>query len=452
VGYCGVSVSVSDIVNILGVKIYQNGRLIEGGISIANGKIVKLGKEPALPTGVETVEARGLVALPGLIDVHVHLRDLQQSYKEDYLSGTSAAAAGGFTTLIDMPNTSPVTDSVERLREKMDLAKRKIVVNVGLNVVPSNLDAVAESRDLAMGYKINLVKQWSSLPIDDVSLRSLIDRTTAIGKIVIFHAEEGGIVSELESRLKDNTSLRSYYRAHPPEAEDAAVARVLGCATERSARVHFCHVSSVSSLRLIQKAKREGRHVTCEITPHHMFLSEESSSKLGGVSIMDPPLRKRETARKLFEAVKSRIADIVASDHAPHSIQEKTRANWWEVSPGIPGLETTAPLLLTEVAKGTISLRRVVEALAESPARIFGINRGELREGAVADIILVDMKRRFKIDSSRFFSKAKYSPFDGRRVTGKVIKTFVGGKLVYDEGRIVGEPGMGSIIYPRTPG
>ena len=445
-----MSVSKPDVVNILGVRIYQKGRLIEGGISIADGKIAKLGKEVSLPADAETVEARGLVALPGLIDVHVHLRDLQQSYKEDYFSGTCAAAAGGFTTLIDMPNTTPVTDSAERLREKMDLAKRKIVVNVGFNIVPSSLDAVTESRSLAMGYKINLVKQWSSLPTDDVSLKSLIDRAAAIGKIVIFHAEEGGMVSELESRLKGNASFGSYYRAHPPEAEDAAVARVLECAAERSARIHFCHVSSLASLRLIQKAKREGRHVTCEITPHHMLLSEKSSSKLGGVSIMDPPLRKRETARRLFEALRRRIADVVASDHAPHSIEEKTRANWWEIPPGIPGLETTAPLLLTEVAKGTISLKRVVEALAESPARIFGINRGELREGAAADIILVDMKRRFKIDSSTFFSKAKYSPFDGRKVTGKVVKTFVGGKLAYDEGRIVGEPGMGSIIYPRT--
>jgi len=445
-----VSVSKPDVFNILGVRIYQKGRLIEGDIAIADGKIAKLGKEASLPTGAKTVDARGLVALPGLIDVHVHLRDLQQSYKEDYHSGTCAAAAGGFTTLIDMPNTTPVTDSAERLREKMDLAERKIVVNVGFNIVPSGLDAVTESRSLAMGYKINLVKQWSSLPTDDVSLKSLIDRAAAIGKIVIFHAEEGGMVSELESKLKENASLGSYYRAHPPEAEDAAVARVLECAAERSARIHFCHVSSLASLRLIQKAKREGRHVTCEITPHHMLLSEKSSSKLGGVSIMDPPLRKRETARRLFEALRRRIADVVASDHAPHSIEEKTRANWWEIPPGIPGLETTAPLLLTEVAKGTISLKRVVEALAESPARIFGINRGELREGAAADIILVDMKRRFKIDSSTFFSKAKYSPFDGRKVTGKVVKTFVGGKLAYDEGRIVGEPGMGSIIYPRT--
>jgi len=445
-----VSVSEPDVFNILGVRIYQSGRSIEGGISIADGKISKLGKEASLPTGAETVEAKGLVALPGLIDVHVHLRDLQQSYKEDYFSGTCAAAAGGFTTLIDMPNTTPVTDSAERLREKMDLAKRKIVVNVGLNIVPSNLDEVAESRRLAMGYKTNLVKQWSNLPTDDVSLKSLIDRAAAIGKIVIFHAEEGGMVSELESKLKENASFGSYYRAHPPEAEDAAVARVLGCATERSARIHFCHVSSVGSLRLIQKARREGRHVTCEVTPHHMLLSEESSSKLGGVSIMDPPLRRRETARRLFGAMRRGIADVVASDHAPHSIEEKTRANWWEVPPGIPGLETTAPLLLTEVAKGTICLKKVVETLAESPARIFGINRGELREGAEADIILVDMKRRFKIDSSGFFSKAKYSPFDGRKVTGKVVKTFVGGKLAYDEGRIVGEPGMGSIIYPRT--
>jgi len=447
-----VLTSTSDSINILGVKLCKNGGLTEGGISIANGRIIRLGKESGLPTSAETVQAKGLLALPGLIDVHVHLRDLELSYKEDYFSGTSAAAAGGFTTLIDMPNTSPVTDSVERLREKMELAKRRIVVNVGFNVVPASLDTVIETEGLAMGYKINLVKQWSSLPTDDVSLKSLIDRAAAIGKTVIFHAEDGGMVSELESRFKEIASLRSYYKAHPPEAEDAAVARVLRCATKRRARIHFCHVSSIGSLRLIQRAKREGRHVTCEVTPHHMFLSEESSSRRGGVSIMDPPLRRREIARKLFAALKRRTADIVASDHAPHSIEEKTRPAWWQIPPGIPGLETTLPLLLTEVARGTISLKRVLEAMAESPAGIFGVNRGELREGAVADIILVDMKRRFKIDSSTFFSKAKYSPFDGRRVTGRVVKTFVGGNLVYDEGRIVGEPGVGSTLTPKIAG
>jgi dihydroorotase len=444
-----VSAPESDITNILGCRIYLDGRLVEGGISVAEGKVIKLGKESSLPSSVKTVKATGLIALPGLIDIHVHLRDLQQSYKEDYYSGTCAAAAGGFTTVIDMPNTSPVTDSAERLREKMDLAKQKIIVNVGFNIVPASLDEVSKSKTLAMGCKINLVKQWSSLPTDDDSLRSLIDRAAATGKMVIFHAEDDKTVSELESKLKVGKSFKCYYKAHPTEAEDAAVARVLDCATNPDARIHFCHVSSVKSLRLIRKARREGRHVTCEITPHHMLLSEESSSKLGGVSIMDPPLRSRETARRLFSAVRRGVADVVASDHAPHSMEEKLRADWWEVPPGIPGLETTTPLLLTEFARGRISLRRIVEVLAESPARIFGIDRGRIGIGAVADIILVDLRRRFKIDSSTFFSKAKYSPFDGREVTGKVVKTFVRGELVYDEGRIVGEPGTGSIICPE---
>jgi len=439
---------MSDSTNILDVRLYHKGELLETGISIANGRIVKLGRESVLPAASETVRARGLLALPGLVDVHVHLRDLGLSYKEDYLSGTSAAAAGGFTTLIDMPNTNPVTDSLDRLREKIDLAKRKILVNVGFNLVPESLDTIAETKDLAMGYKINLVKQWSDLPTDDATLRALIERATSVGKITIFHAEEGSTVDELESRLKGSSSLKSYYKAHPPEAEDEAVARVLGCTHERRARIHFCHVSSTGSLRLIRKAKRQGRHVTCEVTPHHILLSEESSSRLGGISIMDPPLRRRQITGKLFAALKRRAADIVASDHAPHSLDEKTRPSWWNIPPGIPGLETTLPLLLTEVAKGTISLRRLVEALAKRPSMIFNLNCGALEVGAVADIVLVDMKRRFKIDSSKFLSKAKYSPFDGRSVRGKVVKTFVRGRLVYDEGRIVGEPGTGSIVTP----
>lgn len=445
-----MSASRPSAMNILDVKLYRNGRLTEGGISIADGKITKLGKEASLLPSEEVVRGKGLVALPGLIDVHVHLRDLQLSYKEDFFSGTCAAAAGGFTTVIDMPNTNPVTDSAERLREKMDVARKKIVVNVGFNAVPASLDTVIEAKDLAIGYKVNLVKQWSSLPTDDASLTALIDRAASVGKLVIFHAEEGGIVSELESRFKGSAAFKSYYKAHPVEAEEAAVARVLRCITSRAARVHLCHISSISSLGLIRKAKRAGRSVTCEVTPHHMLLGEESSSRRGGVSIMDPPLRRKETAGKLFAAFRRGIVDIVASDHAPHAIQEKASPHWWEIPPGIPGLETSLPLMLTEVAEGRVSLKRVVEAMTESPAKIFGLNRGELKEGAVADIILVDMKRTFKINSAKFLSKAKYSPFDGRNVTGKVIKTFVAGNLVYDDGKIIGKPGVGSILSPNV--
>jgi dihydroorotase len=435
--------------NIVGVKLYLQGKLTEGGVSISDGKIAKIGKESTLPPSSKTLQGHRLLALPGLVDVHAHLRDLELSYKEDYFSGTSAAAAGGFTTLIDMPNTSPVTDSAERLREKMDIARRKIVVNVGFNIVPSNLEEVTKAKELAVGYKINLVKPWSDLSLDDSTLTSLINRAGLIGKMVIFHAEDGAMVSRLENEFKENASIQSYYRAHPPEAEDVAVARVLGCTAEQT-KIHFCHISSVGSLRLIKTAKQQRKKITCEVTPHHLFLSRERASKWGGISIMDPPLRNREVAKRLFSALKKRAIDIVGTDHAPHSIGEKAQLPWWKIPPGIPGLETALPLLLTEVKRGNISLKRVIEAMAETPAEIFGLNRGKLKEGNPADIILVDLNRRFKIDSSIFFSKAKYSPFDGRGVVGKIVKTFVGGKLVFDENRIVEAPGAGTILTPKN--
>jgi len=439
-------------INIPAVKLCVDGELTEGGISISDGKIVRIGKESTLPRSDTTIQGRGLLALPGLVDVHVHLRDLELSYKEDYFSGTSAAAAGGFTSLIDMPNTRPVTDTAERLTQKMEVAKRKIVVKVGFNIVPSNLAEVEKSVDLAMGYKVNLVKPWSNLPVDKSSLASLIRRATSIGKMVIFHAEDGAMVGKLEDRFRESTSLRSYYAAHPSKAEDIAVARVLDCIVEEAAKVHFCHISSLRSLRLIKTARDQGKRVTCEATPHHMYLSKESSSKLGGISIMDPPLRRREVATKLFYGLKRRAIDIVATDHAPHLLEEKKQFPWWKIPIGIPGLETALPLMLTEVKKGNIALGRVIEAMAEAPAKIFGLNGGALKEGGPADIVLVDLKRSFKIDSSLFFSKAKYSPFDGRRVIGKVAKTFVGGRLVFDEDRIVAAAGTGAILSPGTAG
>jgi dihydroorotase len=437
----------SDI-NIVDVRLLVNNRLTEGAVSISDGKIIKIGKEPTLPSSAEIIQGKKLLALPGLVDVHVHLRDLEQSYKEDFLTGTSAGAAGGFTTLIDMPNTTPVTDTAERLREKMEIARQKIVVNVGFNVVPSNLEEVTKARELAMGYKINLVKQWSSLPTDDSSLTSLIGRAEEAGKMLIFHAEDGAMVSELEEKFNGNTSFKSYYKAHPPEAEDTAVKRVLKCGYGKATHIHFCHISSINSLKLIKAAKNQGRKTTCEVTPHHLLL-DESLSKLGGIGIMDPPLRKKEVARSLFSALKRQAIDIVGTDHAPHSIEEKNQPTWRKIPPGIPGLETALPALLTEVARGNISLGRVVEAMTESPARIFQLNRGTMKEGFPADIILVDPKRRFRIDSSLFFSKAKYSPFDGKKVVGKVIKTFVGGKLIFDENEIVEKPGVGRILFPH---
>ncbi|HID17052.1 TPA: dihydroorotase, partial [Candidatus Bathyarchaeota archaeon] len=212
--------------------------------------------------------------------------------------------------------------------------------------------------------------------------------------------------------------------------------------------IHFCHVTTAESLNEILRAKtREGLRLSTEATPHHLFLSEEELRKLGGKALTLPPLRAKALADALWKETVKGGVDIIASDHAPHALEEKRGDSAWEISPGIPGLETTLPLLLTKVNLGEISLGKVVELLARRPSEIFNLKfKGELREGFDGDVTLISLRERHEIDSAKFHSKAKYSPFDGFTCVGKAAKTIVSGKLVMEDGEIIGKKGDGSII------
>ncbi len=372
----------------------------------------------------------------------MHLRDMQLSYKEDFATGTSAAAAGGFTTVLDMPNTLPPTDSPQRLVEKQERAKEKIRVNVGFHAA-----ATSDKRTIqglvkagAFSLKLYMPKPIAPFKVDDASeVRGMMKEAESTGIPVTVHAED--ILILQESKRVD--SFEQLAAARTPSMESRAVERILSIQAGTKCRVHFCHITLASSLRRVRDSSNR---VTSEVTPHHLLLSAKSVRNLGWKAWMVPPLRSEGERHDLIHTVSNGLADVVGSDHAPHTISEKKRSPS-NSPPGVPGLETTTPLLLTLVNKRILTMSRIIGMLATGPAKIFGLKtKGRLEPGFDGDLVLVDLKKTGHIDSSKFQSKAKFSPFDGFRTKGAVVATIVGGALVYSGGKVVGRRGSGAVL------
>ena len=433
-------------------KAYVKKKIVECSIAINEGKIFKIGKETTMPKSEEKIDLRNLLVLPGLIDVHVHLRDEGKSYKEDFYTGTAAAAAGGITTVLDMPNNKPVTMSVKTLRERMERAEKNILINVGFySEFPKKVKEIEKIIEQgAVGFKLFMAEQIGGLNIDnDQSMWEAFKILSDLEAPLAVHAEDKLMLKEAEDRLKNSNrnDIDAFLEAHSKEVEEKAVKRLLNIAKKTKNKVHFCHISTEDGLKAIIEEKKLGSMVTCEATPHHLLLSAEDLRKIGTVALTMPPVRDEKNIEALWSGIRKRWIDVLASDHAPHTIKEKTANNIWKVKVGIPGLETILPLLLTEVKNKRFSIADLVRLMAENPAEIFKLqNKGYLDEKRDADLTVVNLKQKYRIDSSKFFSKAKYSPFDGWKVEGKPVKTFVNGKLIMDEGEIVSEPGSGKII------
>ncbi len=433
-------------------KAYLNGQIVDCSIAIEDGKIFKIGKETQMPRADQKTDLKSLLMLPGLIDEHVHLRDEGKAYKEDFQTGTAAAAAGGFTTVLDMPNNEPVTMSAATLRNRMALAQRRILVNVGFySEFPKKL---AETRDIvsegAVGFKLFMGSQIGGLNIDDdEELLDAFKEVAPLNVPVALHAEDKALLSANEEKLKQakKTSTAAFQQAHSEAVEVKAVERLLRVSAPTDAHLHFCHVSTKEGLNAIEEAKKRGRKVTCEVTPNHLLLSTADLERYGQMLIMAPPLRSKDHVEALWKGLEQGWVDALGSDHAPHALSEKSASSVWDVKVGVPGLETTLPLILTQVRKNRLSLNQAVRLLAEKPAEIYGLKDcGRLEQGKNADLTVVDFKGKFKIDASEFKSKAKYSPYDGWEVQGKPVKTYVKGLLVFDEGEIAAKAGSGSIV------
>ena len=389
----------------------------------------------------------------GAIDIHAHLRDQGLAYKEDFVTGTTAAASGGITMVVDMPNNKPVTMSLESLRERMRLAKRRTLVNLAFySAFPSRIEEMRWiiKEGGAFGFKCFMSQKIGGIsPLDEENLLRAFREASKIKASIAVHAEDKEM---MEVKLKEVKRLRvkglpAYLKVHSSEVEEKAVEKVLKLTEETGVHVHFCHVSSAAGIKAISKAKRSGLPVTCEVTPHHLLLTSQHLKRLGFLALTNPPLRLDEDVRALWSAIYERVIDVISSDHAPHTVEEKKSGSVWDVKPGFPGFETMLPLLLTQVNAGQLTLSALVRLTSEKPSEVFGIRRrGGIIDGNYADLTIVDMKEEYEIDSSEFYSKAKYSPFDGWKVKGRPVKTFINGQLVMEEGEIVAKPGSGRII------
>jgi dihydroorotase (multifunctional complex type) len=393
-----------------------------------------------------------MLVLPGLIDEHVHLRDESKSYKEDFISGTAAAAAGGFTTVLDMPNNQPITNTVEALKNRLELAKRRALINVGLySEFPENLTSIPQiSREGVIGFKLFMGNQIGGLNIDDdQALKDGFKIAGKAGVVVAVHAEDKNqiIINEQQLKRAKRMSVKDFLLAHTEQVEIQAIKRVLKISEDSNVHLHFCHVTSQQGLETIKEAKKTGKKVTCEVTPNHLMLTSADTVLYGMMAVMAPPLRDKVNQEALLKGANQGIIDTIGSDHAPHTLEEKTANSVWEVKVGVPGLETTLPLMLTLVKKNLLALQRLVELLAEKPAEIYGLtNKGKLEEDKAADLTVIDYNQQWTINASKFKSKAKFSLYNGWEVIGRPIKTFVNGILIMDENEIVAKSGSGKIL------
>jgi len=437
---------------LFNAKVCTSQGIIEAGLAIDHGRIVRVAKETNLPPASTRLNIKSCLVLPGLIDSHVHLRDQQLAYREDFTTGTAAAAAGGVTTVIDMPNNRPITMSSEALRERMQLAEKRILVNVAFNsAFPQRTEEIrAIVGEGAVGFKLYLLQQIGGVNIDDNNaLQGALSAVAETKVPIAVHAEDKATLEDAEKSMRDagRNDAKAFVEAHPASAEVKAIQRVSKLRKNSGAHVHICHVSSAVGLGTVRKAKKMGLNITCEVTPHHLLLTSQFLEEHGNMALMLPPLRTKADVEALWKALKRGLIDTVASDHAPHSIEEKSAQSIWDVKPGIAGLETMLPLMLNQVNRGRLTVNELVRLMSEKPAEIFHLSdRGSISEGSIADIVVVDINQEHKIDASRFHSKAKFSPFDGWKVKGKPVKTFVNGQLTMDESEIVAKPRTGRIV------
>jgi dihydroorotase len=398
---------------------------------IRNGKIATIGQVKEPPAGAEVLDARGKVVVPGLIDMHVHLREPGREDEETILTGSQAAAAGGFTAIACMPNTEPAIDNQETVRFVRQKAEEAPVRVYPIAAITQGRrgQELTEVADLTAAGAVALSDDGDSVKNSHVFRRAL-EYASMFAIPVISHCEDPdlrgpGVMNE------GYVSTLLGLRGMPAVAEEVAVARDINIAEFTGARLHIAHVSTAGAVELIRAAKARRVQVTAEVTPHHFSLTDEAVSTFDTNTKMNPPLRGAVDRQALRRGLADGTIDCVASDHAPHALEEKEME--FDAAPfGIVGLETSLGLVLTElVQEGTLTLLEAVTKMTINPARILGIEGGTLEVGGVADLTIIDPQVRWTVDSRKFRSKSKNTPFDGWELTGRAVVTIVGGEIVY---------------------
>lgn len=419
---------------IRGARILDPGRNVDmvGDLLLARGVVARAGEVPAAERAdADEVDARGLIATPGLVDLHVHLREPGFEYKEDVRSGTAAAVAGGFTTVCCMPNTDPPNDN--HAVTELILARAR---EAGL----ARVCPVAAATRGRKGKELSEMGALSSAgavavsddgdPIADAGMmRRALEYAATFGLPLVNHCEDLSLSRGApihEGEISAWTGLRS----QPASAEEVMLARDLILCAQTGARYHAAHLSTAGSVELVRQAKSRGVPVTAEVTVHHVALTHEANRDFDPNTKCNPPLRREEDRQACLAGLRDGTIDALVTDHAPHTQNDK--AVEFDLAPfGVIGLETALPVMLKLVAAGELDLPTLIERLTSGPARCFGLPGGTLAQGAPGDVTLVDPQMAFEIQPSNFHSKSRNTPFGAWRVPGRAVATFVGGRQVF---------------------
>ena len=401
------------------------------------GEVEKVGEKGSLDSFVkentDIIDARGKYVLPGFIDLHVHFREPGGEYKETVKTGSMAAARGGYTTVVTMPNTKPVMDTVEHLNLQLEAIKKDAVINVlpsGTVTMGQEGKVLSDMEGMKKAGIVAISEDGKSVMDPEILRKGLIE-AARLGLPFFDHCEDadlvhGGVMNAGEkARELGMPGITN-------EVEDSIAKRDIEIAEEVGATIHLCHCSTRDTVKFVKAAKEKGLPVSAEVCPHHFTLTDEDIVEDDANFKMNPPLRSRADVEALKEGLKSGIMGMISTDHAPHSKEEKEKSI--KNAPfGIVGLETAFALTVTELLGEYLDMKSLVERMSLTPAKLLKNGKGTLKEGSVADLVVADINEEYVIDSDKFLSKGKNTPFNGKKVRGKVLYTLCGGKVVFRE-------------------
>ena len=437
---------------ISNARILRDSKLVRVNILVSDGKIKSI-SEAKRPSSDKQIDAKGLIVIPGLVDGHAHLYDPAFTYREDFTTGTSAAVAGGVTTVVEMVLTTPV-DSVDRVRTKIEEGERSSLIDFSLHAGMMNLNNLENIPAIAE-LGVRSFKTFTCKPYyaDDHTLMSLMRETAMQHSILNVHAEDEAVANEnlqklLEAGRKDPMAHAEW---KPNLAEERAVEKIIQFAREIDARVHISHMSTQEGVAAVRKAKRQRVRITTETCPHYLTFTRKNMKKQGPYLKMNPSLKGPKDVEALWRGLRDGGVDIVTSEHAAGTRAEK-EPGWediWKAWGGVPAIETMLPVLLSEgVNKHRLSLPALQRACCENPARIFGLypRKGVIRQGADADLVMVDLKLKRKVKAENLHQRVDWTPYEGWTLKGWSVLTMRQGQIVFRDRELLGRPGSAEFL------
>ncbi|MEW6222241.1 MAG: dihydroorotase family protein [Candidatus Hadarchaeota archaeon] len=438
--------------------VVRNARLVlprgivNGELSIEDGVTKKI-SVTGVPRGEMEMDAKEKLVIPGVIDAHAHIYDPKFVHREDFKSGSTSAAAGGVTTVVMMPWDTPVL-APEDLKKVVTAGEKNSLVDFSLHTGNFTPEAITVVRELSyLGVKSFKAFTCAPYRLNQRDMRRLMAAVSRVGGTTFIHAEDDKMVSETQDKLikSGRNDPLAHHEARSGEAEEKAVRAVVENASDVGCKLHLAHITTGGACAFIRAAKRKKKEVTAEVTTHHLIFSKSDVPRLGPYLKVNPSLKGANERESLWRALAAGIIDIVVTDHAPGTREEK-EVGWkdiWSAQTGVPGLETLLPIMFGKgVAEGRLKLERMVEAICTRPAKIFGLypRKGTIKEGSDADLVVVDTRKKVKITAKDLHYKVGWTPYEGMRVKGAIAATISRGDVIFDGEKVIGKKGRGQAL------